>query len=339
MQCPILAVGAQLRLQRMHHFILGPLRSLLLLNPDGQLRQPLLCPTDRLLRTGQPLRGYVLLRPRNIILVALVQGDISLGLLLPAPDQLQLRDTAAHILQHALQLLIAPDILPKRINIDLPFIQNIGIDKFLDIPDRLKGHGLRNQGKKLLIQTSEARQNHGPGLRQRRCPFPYALVGAEGLNAPDPAAVKEQLIGQLPVLHEIPGRIRLLFFRLGVHDNADQKTFILRFVKKLQADMCRKLTRTLIRTIFLSGLAANIAVQIPPALFIGCLIKVRLGTGHRKLYGVQHRGLAGGILTGQQGCPSELDGLIRKAVPVDQPNPFQYLHLNYSLFCIYSAAH
>ena len=167
--------------------------------------------------------------------------------------------------------------------------------------NRPEGQSLWYQRKELILQPSKAVQHHLFRFRRRHREDGYALIGrAKRGNTFELSARPEQPVLQFLVFYQIPRRIGLLFLRGGVHDRAHNKRPFFRLVKKFQRDMGGQGPCSFIGSVLLSGLAANIAVQISFPLFMGRLIKIRFGTGYDKLNRIENRGFSRAVLPGKK---------------------------------------
>ena len=186
--------------------------------------------------------------------------------------------------------------------------------------NRFKSKSLGDESKELRLNSPEPGQNHLLCFTNRWCKGPYTSVRrTKNRNALDLLSRKKQIVRQLPVLNLIPDDIRLFFHGRGIHHGSDNERLFFRVIIELQCNMCRQFSYSLIRPIFTSGLAADIGVQCPLSLFMSGLVEVGFRTCHDKLYSIQYRRFSRSVLTRNEHGIGNIDRLIFKSVPIDQP--------------------
>ena len=241
-----------------------------------------------------------------------------------------------HIIQGALHILIGAHIFPENLNINLFFIQHIGVNKVLDIINRLKCKSFRNQTEELVFDSSKPCCDHFSRFHIGLAPLANVNVGAsEFCNGFHLISVKKQVIGKSGVLHQITDG-RFLPLRSRIYHRADNEILILAFLIKFQRNMGTDLPGALIRLILFSGFAADIAGQLSLAVFVGGLVEIPGGTDDHELDCIQKSGFSSAVFTGQKSGISKIYGTVVEPVPVNQLHPRQFLHCLCSFpFCMF----
>ena len=110
-------------------------------------------------------------------------------------DMLQLFHSLFHILKSTFHILIGAYVLPEYVNIDLFFIQDIGVNKVLNVVNGLKCKGLWNQAEELIFNSSKPCCDHFTGFHIGFTPLADINVGAAELcNGFHLVSIQEKVI-------------------------------------------------------------------------------------------------------------------------------------------------
>ena len=194
-----------------------------------------------------------------------------------------------HIVQSALHILIGTDVFPKDLNVDLFFIQNIGINKILDVINRFKCQSLGNQTEKFILNSSQPCCYHFSGFHLGLAPLSDLQIGTtEFSNRFHLVSIEEKIIRNPGIFHEITNRC-LLSLRSRIHHCTDDEIPVFTLLIKLQCHMSTDFSGSLIRTGLFSGFAANVASELTLAVLMGSLVEIACCTDDHELNGIQKR--------------------------------------------------